>query len=215
MCNHTTTGAGQQGKPIRENSSVALSARFEEALTFAVRLHGGQVRKGTTIPYVSHLLAVASIALEYGAGEDEAIAALLHDAAEDQGGEATLDEIRSRFGDAVAEIVQSCTDAWTIPKPPWRKRKEAHIAHLQEASAPVRLVSAADKLHNARSILSDYRAQGASLWLRFRGGREGTLWYYRALVEVLRASGPHALVEELNRVVSEIERLVSAQEDDS
>jgi (p)ppGpp synthase/HD superfamily hydrolase len=192
-----------------QDYEVTLSSRFEEALTLAARLHADQVRKGTTIPYISHLLAVASMVLEQGASEDEAIAALLHDAAEDQGGRATLEDIRNRFGDAVAEIVEGCTDSWVIPKPPWRTRKEAYLAHLREASASVRLVSAADKLHNARTILSDYRALGESLWSRFTGGREGTLWYYRALVEVLRAAGTTSLVEELDRVVSELEHLVS------
>lgn len=186
---------------------MTLSARFEEALILAVRWHAGQVRKETAIPYIAHLLGVASLVLEQGAGEDEAIAALLHDAVEDQGGEVILDEIRARFGDGVAEIVAGCTDAWTTPKPPWRERKEAYIAHLRQASASVRLVSAADKLHNARAILADYRALGEALWSRFNGGKEGTLWYYRALVETLQAADPTPLVEELDRVVSEIERL--------
>lgn len=188
---------------------MTLSARFEEALTFAARLHKNQIRKGTAIPYISHLLAVASIALEHGASEDEAIAALLHDAAEDQGGKATLSEIRHRFGDSVAEIVEGCTDAWAIPKPSWRTRKEAYVAHLRDASASVRLVSAADKLHNAQTILRDYRVLSESLWKRFSGGRDGTLWYYRSLVEALRTPGPSLLVEELEGVVSEIERLAS------
>jgi len=191
---------------------VTISDRFEEALVLAVRLHAGQTRKGTDIPYAAHLLAVASIVLEHGASEDEAIAALLHDAAEDQGGRATLEKIRDRFGDAVAETVAGCTDSWTIPRPPWRKRKETYIAHLRGASASVRLVSAADKLHNARTILADYRVLGESLWSRFNGRREGTLWYYRSLTEVLQDTGPASIVEELDRVVSEIERLASAGE---
>jgi (p)ppGpp synthase/HD superfamily hydrolase len=186
---------------------MTLSARFEEALILAARWHAGQVRKETTIPYIAHLLGVASLVLEQGADEDEAIAALLHDAVEDQGGVVALEEIRRRFGDGVAEIVAGCTDAWTTPKPPWRERKEAYIAHLRQASASVRLVSAADKLHNARSILADYRVLGDALWSRFNGGKEGTLWYYRALVETLQAADPTPLVEELDRVVSEIERL--------
>jgi (p)ppGpp synthase/HD superfamily hydrolase len=186
---------------------MTLSARFEEALILAARWHAGQVRKETTIPYIAHLLGVASLVLEQGADEDEAIAALLHDAVEDQGGVVALEEIRRRFGDGVAEIVAGCTDAWTTPKPPWRERKEAYIAHLRQASASVRLVSAADKLHNARSILADYRVLGDALWSRFNGGKEGTLWYYRALVETLQATDPTPLVEELDRVVSEIERL--------
>ena len=188
---------------------MTLSARFEEALIFATCLHAGQTRKGTSIPYIAHLLAVTSIVLEYGASEDEAIAALLHDAVEDQGGEATFEEIRSCFGETVAEIVAGCTDSWTTPKLPWRKRKEATLAHLREASASVCLVSAADKLHNARSILRDHRESGESLWSRFNGGKEGTLWYYRALVKALQAGGPAPLIEELERVVSEIEHLAS------
>jgi len=186
-----------------------LSTRFEEALTFATRLHADQARKGTTIPYISHLLAVTSIVLEQGGNEDEAIAALLHDAIEDQGGASTREEIRRRFGETVVEIVNGCTDAEVVPKPPWRRRKEAYIAHLRDAPASVRLVSAADKLHNARAILADYRSVGESLWKRFHGGKTGTLWYYRTLVDVLQKTGPAPLFEELERVVSEIETLTA------
>ncbi len=184
-----------------------LSKRFTEALTYATRLHATQTRKGSGIPYIAHLLGAASIALEYGANEDEAIAALLHDAIEDQGGAATREEIRRLFGDAVTEIVDGCTDAETIPKPPWRQRKEAYIAGIRAASPSVLLVSAADKLHNARSLLKDYRAGGECLWERFKGGKEGTLWYYRSLVEAFRSAGSTPLVEELDRVVSELEML--------
>jgi GTP pyrophosphokinase len=186
---------------------MLLSTRFEEALVFATRLHREQVRKGTTIPYISHLLGVASIVLEHGGNEDEAIAALLHDAIEDQGGASTREEIRRRFGHTVVAIVDDCTDADVIPKPPWRMRKEAYIAHIAHATPSVRLVSAADKLHNARAILTDYRILGNALWRRFHGGKEGTLWYYRALVNAFRATGTTSLIEELDRVVSEIERL--------
>ena len=182
-----------------------LTHRFADALDFAFRLHNGQKRKGGDVPYLAHLLGVASIALEYDADEDAAIAALLHDAIEDQGGAETGEEIRRRFGPAVAAIVVSCTDTDTIPKPPWRARKEAYIAHIGQASPAARLVSAADKLHNARSILKDYRAIGERLWGRFTGGREGTLWYYRALVAVFQEAGAGPLVEELDRVVTEIE----------
>ena len=188
---------------------MTLSARFEEALVFAMRLHASQYRKGTNVPYVAHLLGVTSLVLEQGGSEDETIAALLHDAVEDQGGAATREEIRRRFGDEVAAIVDGCTDATTIPKPPWRKRKETYIAHLGQATASVRLVSAADKLHNARTILADYQKLGEALWERFNGGKQGTLWYYRTLVETLRAGGPAPLVEELDKVVSEIETLAT------
>ena len=190
---------------------MALSSRFEEALIFATRLHARQVRKSSSVPYVSHLLIVAGMVLEQGGDEDAAIAALLHDAVEDQGGRPTLDEIRRRFGDRVAEIVEGCSDAFTFFKPPWRKRKEAYLAHLPQAPAAVRLVSAADKLHNARTTLADYRQSGEAIWQRFNGGRQGTLWFYRAMVEALQAGGSFPLVEELDRVVSELERLASVK----
>jgi GTP pyrophosphokinase len=194
---------------------MLLSERFEAALAYAARLHAAQVRKGSGVPYVAHLLGVASIALENGASEDEAIAALLHDAVEDQGGQAARAEIARRFGDLVAAIVDGCTDADVIPKPPWRARKEAYLRHLPSAPPSVRLVSAADKLYNARSILADYRAVGEALWERFTGGKEGTLWYYRALVDAYRAAGSTPLVEELARVVGEVERLVAEQRRDA
>ena len=188
---------------------MILSQRFTEALTFATQLHAKQVRKGSGIPYIAHLLGVASIALEYGANEDEAIASLLHDAIEDQGGAATREEIRRRFGDVVTEIVDGCTDSDTIPKPPWRERKEAYIARIHNASASVRLVSAADKLYNARSILKDYQVLGDSIWERFQGGKEGTLWYYQSLIEAFSKTGSTPLVEELKKIVYELQQLVS------
>ncbi|MGQ4647659.1 HD domain-containing protein [Lyngbya aestuarii] len=187
---------------------MKLSERFIEALTFASELHANQTRKGSGIPYIAHLLGVASIALEHGANENEAIAALLHDAIEDQGGAATREEIRRRFGDTVTEIVDGCTDSDTTPKPPWRQRKEAYLAHLPRASTSVRLVSASDKLYNARSILSDYRLSQDAVWERFHGGKQGTLWYYRTLVEVFQSTSPTPLTDELERVVKELERLV-------
>lgn len=187
---------------------MILSQRFTDALTFATTLHANQIRKGSGVPYISHLLGVTSIALEHGANEDEAIAALLHDAIEDQGGAAIREEIRRRFGDTVTEIVNGCTDADTTPKPPWRQRKEAYIAHIPTASNSVRLVSAADKLHNARSILTDYHIVGEAVWERFQGGREGTLWYYRSLVVAFRQAGSSPLIDELDRVVLELEELV-------
>ncbi len=187
---------------------MILSERFTDALTYATKLHANQVRKGSGVPYVAHLLGVASIALEYGANEEEAIAALLHDAVEDQGGAPTREEIRRRFGDTVTAIVDGCTDADTTPKPPWRQRKEAYIAHIPSASPSVLLVSAADKLHNARSILRDYKILGESVWQRFKGGKDGTLWYYRALVEAFRGASSMPIVDELEQVVSELENLV-------
>ena len=181
-----------------------LSPRFSDALVFACELHRDQPRKGTDVPYVSHLLGVASLALEHGADEDEAIAALLHDAVEDQGGEVTAAEIRARFGDRVADIVLACSDTVVVPKPPWRMRKEAYLAHVRDADASAQLVLACDKLHNVRTLLVEYRSVGESLWTRFRGGRE-TLWYYRALVDAFAAHGRTPLVDELDRAVRALE----------
>src|SRR5688500_12897967 len=185
---------------------MILSTRFEQALVYATIVHGGQRRKGTDIPYVAHVLGVASIALEYGANEDEAIAALLHDAVEDGGGVDRLEDIRSRFGENVAAIVAACTDAYVVPKPPWRERKEKYIEHIAHASKSAKLVSAADKLHNARSILKDYRIEGEALWSRFNGEKEGTLWYYRQLVTALGFCVNNELTRELDRVVRKIEK---------
>jgi (p)ppGpp synthase/HD superfamily hydrolase len=187
---------------------MTYGEKLETAFIYAFKLHRDQYRKGTRVPYITHLLAVAAIVGENGGTENEVVAALLHDAPEDQGGEATLEDIRARFGDEVAEIVAGCTDTYEDPKPPWRERKENYVAHLAGASDSVRLVSAADKLHNARTVLADYRALGENLWDRFNGGREGTLWYYRAIVEGLE-KGDDPLVEELDRVVTELERLAS------
>lgn len=186
---------------------MILSPDFTEALTQAAQLHRRQMRKGTEIPYISHIMAVASIVLEHGGGEEEAIAALLHDAVEDQGGQPVLDWIRRRFGSNVADIVQGCTDAYVEPKPEWRKRKEDYLAHLRDpaTSASNRLVSAADKLHNATAILHDYRLLGDALWTRFSGGREGTLWYYRAVVDALRTGGDSDLIRRLDEVVTQLE----------
>ena len=192
---------------IQNIDSPRLTPRFEEALVYAARLHAKQTRKGTEVPYISHLLAVTALVLQDGGEEDEAIAALLHDAVEDQGGRETLAEIRSRFGESVAFIVESCTDTDTIPKPPWRDRKENYLAHLRVAPPNVRRVSLADKLHNARSILRDLRQSGNTIWRRFKGGKDGTLWYYRTLVQIFREGGRDYMTEELARVVSEIERL--------
>ncbi|GCL39757.1 bifunctional (p)ppGpp synthetase/guanosine-3',5'-bis(diphosphate) 3'-pyrophosphohydrolase [Sphaerospermopsis sp. FACHB-1094] len=189
-----------------------LTERFTQALTYTHQLHATQIRKGSGVPYISHLLGVASIALEYGANEEEAIAALLHDAIEDQGGVAIRAEIRHRFGDNVTAIVDGCTDADTNPKPPWKERKEKYLAHIPTASPSVLLVSCADKIYNARSILKDYRLMGDAVWERFKAGKEGTLWYYRALVDAFKKTNKNTkiipLVEELERVVIELETLV-------
>lgn len=189
--------AGESQRPVTD--------RFDNALSYASRLHRGQRRKGAEIHYVAHLLAVTSLVLEHGGGEEEAIAALLHDSIEDVGGESLRREIRELFGERVLAIVEGCTDTDEQPKPPWRKRKEAFIERLPAATAPVRLVVAADKLHNVRSMLMDHARIGDRLWQRFRGGRDGTLWYYRAVADALRQIERTALVEELDRTVRELE----------
>jgi (p)ppGpp synthase/HD superfamily hydrolase len=187
------------------------SARFREALIYAAQLHAAQPRKGTDIPYVAHLLGVASIVIEYGADEDEAIAALLHDAAEDQGGKLTLERIRMLFGGRVAAIVDGCTDTYEEPKPDWAERKARYIVHLRGADRSVRLVSAADKLHNARSILKDYRDPEVGMLVFDRFKKETahhTLWYYRRLADEFMKRGPKDLAGELHSVVKELERAV-------
>jgi (p)ppGpp synthase/HD superfamily hydrolase len=189
----------------KSKTVTTLGPRFERALLFATRKHARQTRKGTAIPYIPHLLSVAGLVLEAGGDEDLAIAALLHDVVEDCGGAPMLGEIRRRFGQHVAHLVDGCTDTDLDPKPPWRQRKEDYLKHLQTADADVRLVSAADKLHNARSVLADYREFGESVWERFQGKRDGTLWYYRSLVDEFRKRDANPLVNQLERVVNELE----------
>lgn len=187
-----------------------MTERFEKALVHAARLHRDQRRKGHGIPYISHLLAVCALTVEHGGDEDEAIAALLHDAIEDQGGPIARTGILREFGPRVTAIVDGCTDSVGAPKAPWRARKEEHIRHLRHASRSVRLVVACDKLHNARTLVLDYRIMGEDLWPRFRGGREGTLWYYRAISDLLHEAEVNPLTDELERTVIELERLASA-----
>jgi len=181
---------------------MKLTSRYDDAFRYAHDLHRDQTRKGTTIPYISHLMAVSALVIEHDGNENQAIGALLHDAAEDHGGAETLGEIRRRFGDAVAEIVSDCTDAWTEPKPEWRARKEAYLAKLPTKPPQSLLVSLADKTHNAEAILFDYRVLGARLWQRFNGGAEGTRWYYNALVSVFLQSMPGRLSDRLSRAVA-------------
>jgi (p)ppGpp synthase/HD superfamily hydrolase len=188
-----------------------LTGRFDFAFQFASRLHLAQCRKSTRIPYIAHLMAVSAIVLESGGDEDQAIAALLHDAVEDQGGLPTLDTIRRLFGDRVAGIVRECSDSETTDpekKLPWHKRKQVYLDHLPGASQDARQVSVADKLHNARSILADQRQIGDAVWLRFNkeASKGDQLWFHRELVKTFRQIGaPNALVEELDRIVTELE----------
>lgn len=201
-----------------------LTVRFSEALVYAADLHRGQRRKGSNIPYVSHLLAVASIALESGADEDEAIAALLHDAIEDAPsdlGDQAASHVRRwiefKFGRCVLEIVEACTDTDVTPKPPWIPRRVRYIASVQHKGRSALLVSAADKLHNARAVLGDFRTLGADVFKRFNpdAGKSGTLGYYRAITtaiseraEILHESRVKRLVTELDRVVTTLEEEV-------
>lgn len=186
---------------------MSLTHRFEIALQMASRVHAAQRRKGGDIPYICHPLAVAGLVIEAGGDEDAAIAALLHDAVEDQGGLAMLETIRQAFGDAVAEIVDECSDTHENPKPPWRRRKEAYLSKIPGKSAAARLIGAADAVHNARALVADYRDAGESLWARFNGGRDGTLWYYRRLIEALDGGAADVLVAELRRTVETLEHL--------
>jgi len=193
----------------KKKSAVKLGPRFRRAFLFAADKHSGQTRKASTIPYIAHLMGVASLVLEFGGDEDMAIAALLHDVVEDCGGVPMLREIRRRFGSRVAKIVDGCTDSYRDPKPPWRERKQTYLRHLKKAEAETRLVSAADKLNNVRSILSDYRELGESIWKRFNGGREGTLWYYRSLLEEFLRQKPSRLMTEFDLAVRELEASAS------
>lgn len=188
-----------------------LTDRFRQALDYAFKLHACQVRKGSGVPYVSHLLGVAGLVLEDGGDEDEAIAALLHDAVEDQGGQATLQEIRDRFGDRVAEIVLGCSDTDQTPKPPWEERKRAYLDRLRMAEPSVLKVSLADKIHNARDIIIASSSGGPDFWTRFRGGKDGTLWYFRELVGIFRERRSDPFVDELARAVLELEALAARQ----
>ncbi len=192
-----------------ERGAPKLGTPFEDALLFAFRKHSGQTRKQSQVPYIAHLLSVTALVLEAGGDEDQAIAAVLHDVVEDCGGAPLLAEVRERFGARVADIVEGCSDTDVFPKPPWRARKEHYLRHLREAGEDVRLVSAADKLHNVRSIVADYRYVGEAVWERFAGRREGTLWYYRAVLGILQQRPGNRLVDELERFVSELERIAT------
>jgi (p)ppGpp synthase/HD superfamily hydrolase len=185
---------------------LILSDKYKQALAFAFDLHRTQERKGSGTPYVAHILGVSSMALEYGATEDEAIAALLHDAAEDQGGETVLLEIEMRFGSAVAGIVRECTDAVEEPKPPWKNRKIRYLEHLRSASASASLIASCDKLYNLRAIVADYRTVGEDLWGRFAGGKAGVLWYYRELGRALVM--PKPLQKEFSDSIFALESLI-------
>ena len=184
----------------------SLTRRFDDALLYAHAAHASQSRKGAGAPYIGHLLGVASIVIDDGGTEDEAIAALLHDAAEDAGGRERLADIRSQFGPAVAKIVEDCTDSWKTPKEPWAERKQKYLKHARTLDASSLRVSAADKVHNAYAILRDLRNIGEKVWDRFSASADDVLAYYQGLVRAYRDAGGGRLVDELERIVRGIER---------
>ena len=190
-----------------------ITERFADAVKLAVQLHRDQVRKGTDVPYISHLLRVAGMVLEFGADEDTAIAAILHDAVEDQGGLPTAMLIRERFGERVLRFVLGCSDSVTgtdQPKRPWRERKEASIAAIKNLDPETRLIVACDKLDNLRSMVNAYPDTGPDFWKRFSGGRDGTLWYYHSMIAALRDTGNSPLMGELELTLARLETMIEA-----
>jgi len=185
-----------------------LGPRLQRAFRYAAEKHDGQTRKQSAVPYLSHLMAVASLVLEAGGDEDMAIAALLHDVVEDCGGMPRLREIRKQFGTRVAKIVEGCTDSYVVPKPEWMQRKKDYLCEVKHADAETRLVSASDKLHNVRTILADYRLHGENIWQRFAGKKAGTLWYYRALSDEYQRRSPNRITRELEIAVAQLELAV-------
>lgn len=192
-----------------------MTNRFVEAVKLAVRLHRDQSRKGSDVPYISHLLRVAGLVLEFGADEDTAIAAMLHDAVEDQGGLETAARIRKQFGPRVERFVIGCSDSVTgtdQPKRPWRERKESMIACIDDLDPEAQLIIACDKLDNLRSTLKEYPKVGADLWKRFSGGRDGTLWYYRSMIDALREAGGCPLLDELEHAFQRLQQFIREKE---
>ncbi len=188
---------------------MPYSPRIVDAFRLAYELHKDQVRKGSDKSYITHLTSVAGIVGEYGGDEEQFIAALLHDAVEDQGGQATLARIRDMFGEKVADYVVGCSDADTIPKPPWRERKQRYLEQVADAFPEQKLIVAADKLHNARAIINDLRVSGDALWERFNGGRDATLWYCGAAVRALAKGWRHSLLTELEVTEEALQRLAA------
>jgi len=195
----------------KEKSSLkppVLGPRLQRAFRYAAEKHFGQTRKQSAVPYISHLMAVASLVLEAGGDEDMAIAGFLHDVVEDCGGMPRLREVRQQFGGRVAKMVEGCTDSFGEPKPEWVERKKDYLREVKHADVDTRLVSASDKLHNVRTILADYRQHGEAIWTRFTGKKEGTLWYYRALSDEYQRRSPNRITRELEIAVVELERTV-------
>jgi (p)ppGpp synthase/HD superfamily hydrolase len=197
----------QRGLELEVRLKRPLSARFDEALVLASTLHRKQARKASGVPYVAHLLGVTSLVLEEGGSEDMAIAALLHDAAEDQGGEATLEEISAAFGVEVARWVRQASDSFVQPKPEWEARKKHHLAEIPAADPEARLIMLADKVHNARSILADHARVGPVVWERFSVPRERTIWYYETLLQVFERGLSPVLYDTLGECVRRMKEL--------
>lgn len=182
-----------------------LTDRFERAMVLAHQLHADQVRKVSGIPYIAHLLSVTAFVLEDGGTEDEAIAALLHDAIEDQGGEATRQVINEQFGDSVVNIIDGCTESSKVPKPAWKQRKLQYLQQVRSASVSVRRVSLADKLHNARSLVLDLRQHGHSTWSYFNASSQEIVWFYQSLLQIYQTTGKDTLTEAFEQTVLELE----------
>jgi len=183
-----------------------VGKRFDDAIGYALRLHRKQQRKGKNVPYAAHLLGTAGTVLDFGGDEDQAIAALLHDAAEDHGGRNRLEKIRERFGPDVATMVEDCTDTFEEKKPEWKARKQAYIASLPKKAARSLLVSAGDKLNNARAIVADLRVDGPDTLERFQGKRQ-TVWYFRKIANTFQKLKTGPIAAELEAAVREMERL--------
>ena len=189
-----------------------LTPQFEAALIYATQLHAQQRRKITHTPYIAHLLSVAALVLEDGGSEEEAIAALLHDAVEDQGGATTRAEIRRRFGSKVTAIVDGCTEPEQTPSMTWKEHKQKYLEQLRQASPQVRRVALADKLHNARTLLTNARLAGEAIWSEFRGGKENVLWLQEALLELFCQKSNSWMVEELEQVIRELRQAIAAKQ---
>ena len=183
---------------------AAYSHRFDEAIALAVDAFRPILRKQTGIPYVTHLMQVCVTVGEFGGDEDQMIAALLHDYLEDVEG-SKAEDLEQQFGPRVAQMVVALSDTLVHPKPPWRGRKEKYLAELRHKSDAIRLISAADKLHNCLSILRDHRAVGDEVFERFTGKKDGTLWYYREVVNSLAEGWSHPLLDELREAVAKLQ----------
>ena len=182
--------------------------KYYEALSFAAQLHDGQFRKGSKVPYLTHLMTVSSYVFEFGGSEDQAIAGLLHDAIEDQGNKTYLKELEKLFGSEVSRIVAACTDTEVEPKPPWEERKKAYLEKLGEKDSSIKLVVACDKFHNAQCIVRDVKLYGPDVWKRFNAEPARILWYYETLVVNLTDLNS-VLIKLLDMEVKEIKKLIS------